>query len=82
MPEHRGRGVYKNLLNYVINTLKTEGFTRLGVDFESINPSGSGFWLKFFHAYTNSVVRRIDERIMQRASMIPCFETDGGNMDV
>ena len=50
MPEHRGRGVYKNLLNYVINTLKTEGYTRLGVDFESINPSGSGFWLKFFHA--------------------------------
>ena len=70
MPEHRGRGVYKNLLNYVINTLKTEGYTRLGVDFESINPSGSGFWLKFFHAYTNSVVRRIDERIMQRASLI------------
>lgn len=70
MPEHRGRGVYKNLLNYVINTLKTEGYTRLGVDFESINPSGSGFWLKYFHAYTNSVVRRIDERIMQRASLI------------
>ena len=67
LPEHRGRGIYKNLLNYVINTLKSEGYTRLGVDFESINPSGSGFWLKFFHAYTSSVVRRIDERIMQRA---------------
>ena len=65
-PEHRGKGVYQNLLNYVINTLKTEGYTRLGVDFESINPSGSGFWLKYFHAYTNSVVRRIDERIIQR----------------
>ena len=70
MPEHRGRGVYKNLLNYVINTLKTEGYARLGVDFESINPSGSGFWLKSFHAYTNGVVRRIDERIIQRASLI------------
>ena len=70
MPEHRGRGVYKNLLNYVINTFKTEGYTRLGVDFESINPSGSGFWLKYFHAYTGSVVRRIDERILQRASLI------------
>ncbi len=70
MPEHRGRGVYKNLLNHVIDTLKTEGYTRLGVDFESINPSGSGFWLKFFHVYTNSVVRRIDERIMQRTSLI------------
>ncbi|WP_026527717.1 GNAT family N-acetyltransferase [Butyrivibrio sp. VCD2006] len=70
MPEHRGMGVYKNLLNYVINTLKTEGYTRLGVDFESINPSGSGFWLSFFHAYTNGVVRRIDERIIQRMSLI------------
>ena len=70
MLEHRGRGVYQNLLNYVINTLKAEGYTRLGVDFESINPSGSGFWLKFFHAYTNSVVRRIDERIIQRSSLV------------
>ena len=70
VPEHRGRGVYKNLLNFVINTLKTEGNTRLGVDFESINPLGSGFWLKFFHAYTSSVVRRIDERILQRTSLI------------
>ena len=70
LPEHRGRGVYRNLLNYAINTLKSEGYTRLGVDFESINPSGSGFWLKFFHAYTNSVVRRIDERITQRVSLV------------
>ena len=70
LPEHRGRGVYQNLLNHVIATLKTEGYTELGVDFESINPSGSGFWLKYFSAYTNSVVRRIDERIMQRASLI------------
>ncbi|MCR4945522.1 MAG: GNAT family N-acetyltransferase [Lachnospiraceae bacterium] len=66
MPEHRGRGVYKNLLNYVINTLKTEGYARFGVDFESINPLGSRFWLKHFHAYTNSVVRRIDERIIEK----------------
>lgn len=70
IPEHRGIGVYQNLLNFTINTLKAEGYTRLGVDFESINPSGSGFWLKHFHAYTNSVVRRIDERIMQRVSLI------------
>ena len=70
LPEHRGRGVYQNLLNYVINTLKAEGFTGLGVDFESVNPSGSGFWFKYFHVYTNSIVRRIDERIIQRASLI------------
>ncbi len=66
LPEHRGKGVYQQLLNCVINTLKQEGYTRLGVDFESINPAGSGFWLKYFTAYTHSVVRRIDERILLR----------------
>ncbi|MBD5105205.1 MAG: GNAT family N-acetyltransferase [Ruminococcaceae bacterium] len=63
MPEHRGKGVYQNLLNFTISTLKEEGYTRLGVNFESFNPTARGFWLKYFTAYTNSVVRRIDERI-------------------
>ena len=65
LPEHRGRGVYQNLLNFTISTLKREGYTRLGVNFESFNPTARGFWLKYFTAYTNSVVRRIDERITQ-----------------
>ncbi len=67
LPEHRGKGVYQNLLNYAISTLKREGYTGLGVNFESFNPTGRGFWLKYFTAYTNSVVRRIDERITQRS---------------
>lgn len=66
LPEHRGKGVYQNLLNFAISTLKGEGCTRLGVNFESFNPTGRGFWLKYFAAYTNSVVRRIDERITRR----------------
>jgi hypothetical protein len=48
-------------LNYVITQLKSEGFESLGVDFEGFNPTASGFWLKYFTAYTNSVTRRIDE---------------------
>lgn len=47
---HRGKDVYQNLLNFAISTLKAEGYAQLGVDFT---------------AYTHSVVRRIDERIMQ-----------------
>ncbi len=66
LPAHRGKGVYQNLLNFAIITLKREGYTRLGMNFESFNPTGRGFWLKYFPAYTHSVVRRIDERIMQR----------------
>lgn len=65
LPEHRGKGLYQNLLNFTISVLKREGYTTLGVDFESFNPTARGFWLKYFTAYTNSVVRRIDERIMQ-----------------
>ena len=61
LPEHRGKGISQNLLNLLIQKLQKQGYTRLGVDFESINPSGSGFWLKYFMAYTHSVVRRIDE---------------------
>ncbi len=63
LPEHRGKGLYQNLLNFTISVLKKEGYTSLGVDFESFNPTARGFWLKYFNAYTNSVVRRIDERI-------------------
>ncbi len=61
LPEYRGMGVSQNLLNFLITTLKAEGYTRLGVDFESFNPTAYGFWLKYFNAYTNSLVRRIDE---------------------
>lgn len=66
LPEHRGKGVYQNLLNLCIFTLKKEGYTRLGVDFESFNPAGSSFWHKYFCAYTHGVVRRIDERIIRQ----------------
>jgi GNAT superfamily N-acetyltransferase len=60
-PEHRGTGVSQTLLGKLIQKLGALGYTRLGVDFESVNPSGSRFWLKYFTAYTYSVVRRIDE---------------------
>ncbi len=66
LPNYRGRGVYQNLLNYVISQLAGEGYTRLGVDFESFNPTANGFWLKYFTPYTHSVVRRIDEKILTR----------------
>lgn len=64
MPEHRGKGIYQNLLNMLINKLKADNYTRLGVDFESINPAAYGFWLKYFSAYTCGVVRRIDEHVI------------------
>ena len=64
LPEHRGRGVSRKLLSLTIQNLKADGYTCLGVDYESFNPSGSAFWQKYFTAYTHSVVRRIDERAL------------------
>lgn len=61
LPEYRGKNIYQNLLNFAIRKLKGEGYKLLGVDFESFNPTAYSFWLKYFTAYTNSVVRRIDE---------------------
>jgi GNAT superfamily N-acetyltransferase len=69
LPEYRGTGVSNNLLAYVISVLKREGYTRLGVDFESYNPTAHGFWLKYFTEYTNSLVRRIDEKILEKFTL-------------
>ena len=66
LPEHRGKDVFQNLLNCAITSLKSEGYTRLGVDFESFNPTAYGFWLKYFEPYLKSVVRRIDDKILER----------------
>lgn len=61
IPEYRGKNIYQNLLSFTILKLKAEGYKMLGVDFESFNSTANVFWMKYFTAYTNSVVRRIDE---------------------
>lgn len=65
VPEHRGSGVFQKLLAFLMEILKTEGYTHCGVDFESFNPTARGFWLKYFIPYTYSVTRKIDDRIVE-----------------
>lgn len=60
-PAYRGQNVMQNLLNHVIRTLQPEGYTHLGVDWESFNPTAQNFWPKYFEPYTFSLTRRIDE---------------------
>ena len=60
-PEYRGKGVFANLLNYVISELELQKVRILGVDYETFNPTANGAWNKYFTSYTCSVVRRIDE---------------------
>ncbi len=67
-PKYRGIGIYHNLLAYMITQLRKEGYQLLGVDCESFNPTARAFWTKYFTEYTNSVVRRIDEKSVDAAS--------------
>lgn len=63
--KYRGSGIYTNLLSFVIERLKEDGYECLGVDCESFNPTARGFWLKYFDPYIYGLTRRIDERISQ-----------------
>lgn len=66
LPEYRSKDIYIKLLSFLMDTLVSEGVVRCGVDYESFNPTASGFWQKYFIPYTYSVARRIDERIVNK----------------
>jgi GNAT superfamily N-acetyltransferase len=57
---HRGRGIYDGLLAFTLRTLQIEGVRRVGVDFETMNPTALRFWTRYFDRYTSSYARRID----------------------
>jgi GNAT superfamily N-acetyltransferase len=61
LPDYRGRGIYQTLLQVVLDTLRDEGVRRIGVDFETMNPTALHFWTKYFDCYTHSFARRIDD---------------------
>lgn len=62
--EYRGKHVADDLLSYVCDVCKREGFKYLGVDCETLNPTALRFWGKHFKNYTYSYHRRIDERVI------------------
>lgn len=59
-PAYRGRGIIRDLLEFVIETMASEGYRLLGVDHESYNPTALHFWPKHFTPYTTSVTRRTE----------------------
>ncbi len=63
--EFRGKNIMQNLMDFALERLRAAGITSIGVDFETINPTALHFWKKYFTSYTISVVRRIDEKILQ-----------------
>ena len=66
LPDYRGSGVAVHLLSWLMDWLHGHGYSRCGVDFECFNFAARKFWLKYFTAYTNGAVRRIDERICSK----------------
>jgi len=65
-PEHRSRGIAGMLLSAVMDWGAEEGFSRCSVDFEATNSEACGFWLKHFQPVCRSMVRRLDERILNK----------------
>ena len=61
----RRSGAGAQLLNCIVSWMAENSFERLGVDYESFNSYGSRFWAKRFTAFTYSLTRRIDERIVE-----------------
>ena len=59
-PAYRGHDCYRGLLAFTLATLCHEGVRRIGVDFETMNPTALHFWTKDFAVYTHSYARRID----------------------
>lgn len=62
-PAYRQLGVATALLDHAQADLRERGMRWCGVDYETINPSGSRFWERHFVPYTVSLTRRVDERI-------------------
>ena len=58
--DYRGHGIAQQLLNSAVRETAKNGYERIGVDYETMNPTATGFWEKYFVPYTRSLVRRLD----------------------
>lgn len=64
LEEVRGTGVSAVMLNIIVQWVRSNGYERLGVDYESFNRNGSRFWEKHFTPFAYCMFRRLDERII------------------
>lgn len=62
--KYRGKGVSKMLLDNILSWSRQNGYYLCGVDYESINVAGSNFWNKYIKPYTYTMVRYVDDRIL------------------
>lgn len=64
-PAWRGRGMATALLDAALAHVATRGFTRMSVDYETVNPPALAFWPRHFATVATSVMR-IPERVAVR----------------
>lgn len=57
LPQYRGRGIGSALLQTAMQELANQGYQTCSVDFESINPDASNFWLRYFKPFCYSLIR-------------------------
>jgi GNAT superfamily N-acetyltransferase len=63
IPQARGQGVARLLLNQGLAWAQSKGYTRCAVDFESANTLARRFWTRWFEPVNYSMLRCVDERI-------------------
>jgi len=61
----RGKEIASALLQKTIQRGQSRGYHRCAVDFETMNTLGSRFWLRHFNPVCYSLVRFIDERLVE-----------------
>lgn len=57
LPQSRGKGIGSALLQAAMEELDRQGYQTCSVDFESINPDASNFWLRYFKPFCYSLIR-------------------------
>jgi GNAT superfamily N-acetyltransferase len=60
----RNAGVATAVLDHALKSARESGYERCAVSFEPMNLLGTRFWLKYFKPVCFSVVRYIDERVI------------------
>lgn len=63
MEKERNHGIGTTLLKHSLEWVRSVGYKKCAVDFESANIPGSRFWLANFQPVCYSLVRRLDGRI-------------------
>jgi GNAT superfamily N-acetyltransferase len=61
----RGEGIATALLDHALKSAQASGYERCAVSFEPMNLIGTRFWFKYFKPVCFSVLRHIDNRLIQ-----------------